>query len=46
MSASATGGNVAWNSKDQKAAVTGLGTPTTATVLTNATDVAVTKGQA
>ena len=45
-SANATGGNVAWNSKDQKAAVTGLGTPTKAAVLDDSTDVTVTKGQA
>lgn len=45
-SANATGGNVAWNSKDQKSPITALGTETTATVLTNATDVAVTKGNA
>lgn len=43
-SANATGGNVAWNSKDQKSPITVLGTETTATVLTNATDVTVTKG--
>lgn len=43
-SASATGGNVAWNSKDQVTALTGLGTPSTATVLNNSTSISVTKG--
>lgn len=43
-SANATGGNVAWNSKDQVTALTGLGTPSTATVLNNSTSISVTKG--
>lgn len=43
-SANATGGNVAWNSKDQKSPITALGTPTKAAVLDESTDVTVTKG--
>lgn len=43
-SASASGGNVAWNSKDSKTAITGLGTASTGTGLTNSTSITVTKG--
>lgn len=42
-SAAATGGNVAWNNKDAKTTVTGLGTPSTTTALTNSTTITVTK---
>ena len=55
-SASASGGNVAWNSKDQKAAVTAMPTSTVGTgitvgtndkvtALTNGTSITVTKGE-
>ena len=43
-SATATNGAVAFNSKDQVAAMTGLGSAATATVLNNSTDVVVSKG--
>lgn len=43
-SASATGGAVAWNSKDQVTAITGLGTASTETVLNNSTSLTVNKG--
>jgi len=42
-SATATDGNVAWNNKDAKTAITGLGTPSTTTALTNSTTITVTK---
>lgn len=44
-STTATGGNVAWNSKDAKTVLTGLGTASTATVLTSSTTLTVTKAQ-
>lgn len=43
-SANATNGNVAWNSKDQVTALTGLGTASMETVLNNSTSITVTKG--
>jgi len=45
-SANATGGAVAWNSKDEVTAVTGLGTASTAKGLNNTTTITVTKGNA
>lgn len=44
--ASATGGAVAWDSKDNFNALTGLGAATTASVLNNSTSLTVTKGNA
>ena len=43
-SATATGGAVAWNSKDQVTALTGLGSATTSAGLNNSTSITVTKG--
>ena len=43
-SASATDGAVAWNSKDQVTALTGLGTASKASGLNNTTSITVTKG--
>ncbi len=43
-SATASGGDVAWNSKDTVSAVTGLGTATTSAGLNNSTSITVTKG--
>ena len=43
-SASASGGNVAWNSKDAVTALTGLGSASTESVLNNSTTITVTKG--
>ena len=45
-SASASGANVAWNSKDQVTALTGLGSATTSAGLNNSTSITVTKGNA
>lgn len=45
-SASASGANVAWNSKDQVSAITGLGTATTVAGLDSSTTITVTKGNA
>ena len=45
-SATATNGAVAWNNKDSVTALTGLGSPTTASVLNNTTSVTVSKGNA
>lgn len=45
-SATASGTGVAWNSKDQKSAITGLGTASTAAGLNTATTLNVTKGNA
>lgn len=44
-SATATGANVAWNSKDEVTAITGLGTASTAAGLNDATSITVTKVQ-
>lgn len=43
-SATATGGNVAWNSKDQVTALTGLGTASKSAGLNTSTSLTVTKG--
>ena len=43
-SASASGGGVAWNSKDQVTALTGLGTASTSAGLNTSTNITVTKG--
>ena len=43
-SASASGGNVVWDSKDAVTALTGLGTASTESVLNNSTTITVTKG--
>ena len=43
-SATATGGAVEWNSKDQKTVLTGLGTPSTASGLDNSTYISLVKG--
>lgn len=43
-SAVATNGDVAWDSKDEITALTGLGSPTTAAGLNNSTSITVTKG--
>lgn len=43
-SATASGGNVAWNSKDTVTALTGLGNATTSAGLNNSTSITVTKG--
>lgn len=43
-SASASGGNVAWNSKDQVTALTGLGTASKSAGLNTSTSLTVTKG--
>lgn len=45
-SANATGMSVTWDSKDAANALTGLGTPSTASVLNNTTSITVTKGNA
>lgn len=45
-SASATGGSVAFNSKDEVTALTGLGTASTTAGLNNSTTITVTKGNA
>ena len=44
-SATATGANVAWNSKDEVTAITGLGTASKAAALNDATSITVTKVQ-
>ena len=44
-SAAATGGGVSWDSKDEKTVLTGLGTPSTVTALTNSTTLTVTMAQ-
>lgn len=44
--ASASGANVAWNSKDQVTALTGLGTASTSAGLNDSTSINVTKGNA
>lgn len=44
-SATATGGNVAWDSKDQVTAITGLGTASKAAALNDTTSITVTKVQ-
>ena len=43
-SATASDGNVAWNSKDSKAAITALGIPSTVSALNNSTSITVSKG--
>lgn len=44
LTASASGGGVAWNSKDQVTALTGLGTASTSAGLNTSTSITVTKG--